>query len=318
MKERVKTSPTVVLGLNVYLEVTTEYSQNEYRKVSADQYLMAPASGAANIGCTIKLLDENSYLNCHLFAITGPKHSNQYSLGAKLAEGLKYDLEKKSIIFHPYPLRDKLPISNNIIERNAKRQITYEKGIVCRPRYKIKRPEAEILASLVSDDLMLSQIILKESRDTKKVITLSMDLIKNENRKVVKIRKKILESADYLIQNEEETKMLLKRENPKDWLGELQSMPEKDVIVTLGEDGVIALTNKGEYFYQPAFPVKAVDSTGVGDAFVGGFIYASCIGMDFKEALRWGAAAGAVQVKKRGGHPKLTRTEIENMLNLGG
>ena len=331
MRKRSGRSIAVGLGFNVYLELTTQYQRSESRKVAAHDYLMAPASGAANIAATLKILDKNSSIDCHVFFITGPKEPKRYPLGAKLAEGLMCEMKKKNIILHPYALRKQLPISNNIIEHDRRGQILYERGIVYRPKYKINKKGAKniaedvykelagqdswlVLASLTPDDVVLSRTILQHVKIAKKVVILSGDLIKSQDHKLREARNKIIESADYLIQNEEEAKLLLGKRESEHLIKDLQSVTKKNVVITLAEKGAIAQTDTKQFLCQPAFRVKAVDSTGVGDAFIGGFVYACCMGKDFQEALRWGAACGAVQATKLGGQPKITRKEVEKML----
>ncbi len=71
------------------------------------------------------------------------------------------------------------------------------------------------------------------------------------------------------------------------------------LCVTLGENGAIALD--GDRLYQePAFAVQAVDTTGAGDVFRGGFIYALVHGQPMDQALRTANAAAAVSCTRLG------------------
>ena len=65
------------------------------------------------------------------------------------------------------------------------------------------------------------------------------------------------------------------------------------LVVTLGADGAAAL--EGDVFHRvPAFSVAAVDTTGAGDVFRGGLIYATLLGMPVVDSLRFANAAAAV------------------------
>ncbi|UES37425.1 ribokinase [Roseibium aggregatum] len=67
----------------------------------------------------------------------------------------------------------------------------------------------------------------------------------------------------------------------------------RNVIVTLGADGVLARTPTARYrFASPA--VNAVDTTGAGDAFCGALAAALDRKTSFERALKEGAAAGAL------------------------
>lgn len=85
----------------------------------------------------------------------------------------------------------------------------------------------------------------------------------------------------------------------------------KNVIITLGNNGVYARTGEKEMFI-PVIPVEVVETTGAGDAFNGGFVTALAEGKDFFEAVRIGNIAGALSVTKLGTAPAMPyRHEIE-------
>ncbi|WP_009633544.1 ribokinase [Synechocystis sp. PCC 7509] len=64
-------------------------------------------------------------------------------------------------------------------------------------------------------------------------------------------------------------------------------------IAKLGVKGVIC-TTKEETFFVPAFPVETVDTVAAGDAFNGGLAAAIVEGLPLRQAVVWGAAAGAI------------------------
>jgi sulfofructose kinase len=71
------------------------------------------------------------------------------------------------------------------------------------------------------------------------------------------------------------------------------------LVVTLGKDGAAAL--EGDRFHrEPAFSVSAIDTTGAGDVFRGGFIYALLSGQPVDGALRVANAAAAVSCTRVG------------------
>lgn len=84
------------------------------------------------------------------------------------------------------------------------------------------------------------------------------------------------------------------------------------VVVTLGGDGVDLHRAGRPLHQQPAFPVDVADTTGAGDAFCGALAWAVGEGRDLEDAVRFGAAAGALAcraVGARGGLPD--RAELE-------
>ena len=85
--------------------------------------------------------------------------------------------------------------------------------------------------------------------------------------------------------------------------------------MTLGEQGSSALVGD-RYYHEPAFKVHAVDTTGAGDVFRGGFIYALVNGLPMDEALRTANAAAAVSCTRLGalnGVPTLA--EVHELMN---
>jgi ribokinase len=85
---------------------------------------------------------------------------------------------------------------------------------------------------------------------------------------------------------------------------------EGTLVLTLGERGARI---GGELV--PAFPARAVDTTGAGDAFCAAFAVALAEGASTVDAVRWGCAAGAYMVEHEGVVPGLpTRSELEERL----
>lgn len=92
------------------------------------------------------------------------------------------------------------------------------------------------------------------------------------------------------------------------------------MLVTLGADGAEYRDNgTGTVLRQAAFAVAAVDTTGAGDCFTGSFAAALDRGAALPEALRYAAAAAAIQVTRPGaGDAMPTRAEVERFLSERG
>lgn len=71
------------------------------------------------------------------------------------------------------------------------------------------------------------------------------------------------------------------------------------LCVTLGARGA-ALLDGDRYIHQRAFPVEAIDTTGAGDVFRGGFIFALLRGDRPEAILRFACAAAAASCTRRG------------------
>lgn len=96
-------------------------------------------------------------------------------------------------------------------------------------------------------------------------------------------------------------------------IGKLRERFSTTVVVTLGEEGLIADDGSG-FRHVPAFPAHAVDSTGAGDVFHGAIAFAVTRAMPFWESLRFAAMAASLSVRVRGGRgsiPTLAQVEEE-------
>ena len=86
------------------------------------------------------------------------------------------------------------------------------------------------------------------------------------------------------------------------------------VVVKLGQQGVY-YAGRGERGHVPAFRVDAVDTIAAGDAFGSALAVAWSEGRGMGDAVRFGAAAGALAVTKPGAQEAMpSRSEVEALL----
>ncbi len=70
--------------------------------------------------------------------------------------------------------------------------------------------------------------------------------------------------------------------------------------------------------HQPAIPVEAVDTTGCGDVFHGGYAAALAHGWDIPTALRFAATAAGLKATQGGGQAGIpTRAAVEAHMAKG-
>lgn len=124
-----------------------------------------------------------------------------------------------------------------------------------------------------------------------------------------------LEMADWLIFNEVEGEDLTGETDPEAILASLaQRCKDTALLLTLGKDGSIYRRGDTRYV-QPAFSVKAVDTTAAGDTFTGFFLARMMRDGDAKKALLEASAAAALAVTRPGASPSIpTREEMEAFL----
>ncbi len=105
--------------------------------------------------------------------------------------------------------------------------------------------------------------------------------------------------------------------DPESALRKLRKTHDGLLCVTLGDRGAMALDGDALH-YVPAFHVEALDTTGAGDVFRAGFIYALLRGAPADEILRFANAAAAVSCTRLGalgGIPELA--EVEGLIASG-
>ncbi|WP_254568063.1 ribokinase [Oscillatoria sp. HE19RPO] len=106
-------------------------------------------------------------------------------------------------------------------------------------------------------------------------------------------------------------------ETAREAISELQRRGVRTAIAKLGAKGVLCARGE-EQFFVPPFEVEAVDTVAAGDAFNGALAVAIAEGLSLPEAVRWGAAAGALAVTKPGAQSALpSRLTFEEFLREG-
>lgn len=92
----------------------------------------------------------------------------------------------------------------------------------------------------------------------------------------------------------------------------------ENVLITLGSRGVY-INTEGKSEIVPAYRVKALDTTGAGDAFNGGLLTALAEGKSLAEAARFANALAALSVQRLGTTPAMPwREEIDAFLAQQG
>jgi ribokinase len=125
----------------------------------------------------------------------------------------------------------------------------------------------------------------------------------------------LLKVTDLILPNETELELLTRKPvtnvlEARDAAKDLIAAGAKEVIVTLGERGALHVTPGKAVHHQPRV-VKAFDSTGAGDAFIGALVSALSRGLAIEHAIEFANAAAAVSVTRAG-----TQTSFANLEEL--
>jgi ribokinase len=132
----------------------------------------------------------------------------------------------------------------------------------------------------------------------------------------------LLELVDIMILNETELGLLAgtplaDTDAPARFIEAVRRLPtasHKIICVTLGKRGVLALVG-GEPSLIAGRAVKAVDTTGAGDCFVGALAAQLANGKAIRDALEYANAAASICVQRMGAAPSMpTAVEVDDIL----
>jgi ribokinase len=136
----------------------------------------------------------------------------------------------------------------------------------------------------------------------------------------------LLGLVDILVLNETELGVLTgaelsENDEPAYFVEAARPLRDKDkdrtICITLGRRGVLALVG-GEAILVPGRSVKAVDTTGAGDCFVGALAARLAQGKPIRDALIYANAAASICVQRMGAAPSMpTAAEVNGILSAG-
>ncbi|WP_040978464.1 ribokinase [Oceanobacillus jeddahense] len=176
----------------------------------------------------------------------------------------------------------------------------------------------------VVPDIKDSDLIIMQLEIPLEIIEYTLQIANQHNKKVIlnpapaqNLSKEIYPYIHTLIPNETELKQLTKMPVTTDEeiilaAKYLKSRGVEQVIVTLGEKGSYLVNSKGVEYIEP-YPVKALDTTAAGDAFIAAFCVGLNEGHTDLSAARFASKVAALTVTKVGAQSSLPlRDEVEN------
>lgn len=126
--------------------------------------------------------------------------------------------------------------------------------------------------------------------------------------------------CDYIIPNETETRDIVGFEvtgvdEARAAARRLRERGAGAAVITMGEQGVYVLSDTEDAHIPAICNAEVIDTSGAGDAFVGGFSAALAEGEALLDAVRFGCATAGISVTRRGTAPSMPeRAEIRQLL----
>lgn len=129
---------------------------------------------------------------------------------------------------------------------------------------------------------------------------ISVDMTKAKFGEKIADLKEVLPFVDYIFPNEEEIELLTDESLPEKNIKILMEMGVKCPVIKCGNKGCI-IGYKDEIIHIPAYEVeKCIDTTGAGDSFVAGFLWALLGGWQIKDCGAYACAVGSCAVEELG------------------
>ena len=184
--------------------------------------------------------------------------------------------------------------------------------------------EDDVMAA--ESDFADADVVLAQLEITDEPILAAFRLAKKYNKKTIlnpapyrTVSNEILSFVDYITPNESEASCLTgiqieTVDDARHAAKKLLDIGVKNVIITLGVNGAYFTDGNNEMHVQ-GITVDAIETTGAGDAFNGGFATAIGEGMDIGTALKFANCTAALSVTKLGAAESMpSRQEIDSFM----
>jgi sugar/nucleoside kinase (ribokinase family) len=133
--------------------------------------------------------------------------------------------------------------------------------------------------------------------------------------KVEPLTSELIKEIDFVITSSRFPALYTGISDREEALLELQKHTPGFLCATLGHEGAMTMVN-GEFIYSEGFKVKAVDTTGAGDVFHGGFIYGLLKNWEVAEILSFANAVATLKCQDLGGRKGIpTLEEVRRFLS---
>lgn len=126
---------------------------------------------------------------------------------------------------------------------------------------------------------------------------------------------KLLPLIDHLVVSEKFALQASHYDDREAALQHLSGYGAEAVTITCGSSGSLSMNADGAIFRQSAFKVDAVDTTGCGDVFHGGYSFGLLQGWPLPQTVRFAAACAALKARALGGRTAIpTLPEVDRFL----
>lgn len=264
---------------------------------AAEEIRMAPGADALNEALVLSRLGKKVRLE----TIIGDDHAGRFIVG---------QCKKNGIVIEERQIRRDIPTGINVVlvgEDGERSFLTNPAGSLRRLTIQdIRMPfdsDAKLLcfASIfVFPEIRTRQLVSIFSQAKRQGITVCADMTKCKNKETLSDMAEAFSYIDYLFANEEEASLLTGEKDREKAAEALLSSGAKHVIVKCGKEGCFVRTAEAAYLVPAKEAAACIDTTGAGDSFAAGFIYALSEGEGLEQCARFANECGARAVSVLG------------------
>lgn len=264
---------------------------------AAEDIRMAPGADALNEAIILSRLGKK----VHLETIIGDDHAGRF---------IARQCRENGIAIEERQIRKDIPTGINVVlvgEDGERSFLTNPAGSLRKLTLSdIRMPfgsNAKILcfASIfVFPEIRTGQLAVIFSQAKQQGITVCADMTKCKNGETLSDMAEAFSYIDYLFANETEACLLTGRKDKKEAADALLLSGAKHVIVKCGREGCLVKTKTAEYMVSAKKNTVCIDTTGAGDSFVAGFIYALSEGDNLEQCAQFANECGARAVSVLG------------------
>ena len=188
-------------------------------------------------------------------------------------------------------------------EGSGRRTLVLERQLFVEPKdIKLKNLRVPRIIHLDGRDMKATLKLARWAKKVGALVSFDIGSMRNDVSAV-------FEYVDHLVVADSYAFGFTKTTNARAAIKKLTKYCPGTIVVTAGTNGSTGCES-GRCFWQPAYKVKNVDTTGAGDAFHTGYLFGLLKGKDLKERLRLGAAVAAIKCSiagSRAGLPNVTK-----------
>lgn len=304
-------SELLVIGAAIIDVLVRPAGEEVFRPGSypAEDIRMSAGADALNEATVLARLGKKVYLE----TVIGNDQAGRYLLGHCRREGIRLADDC---------LRDDLATGINVVlvEEDGKRSfLTNARGSLrklCLRDIHMPFPKSVKIVCFASI-FVFPQIkaeelkrIFSQAKKQNKIVC--ADMTKCKNGETIEEMAEAFSYIDYLLPNDEEAMLLTGKKTALEAAESILKTGVRNVIVKCGAKGCLVLNQKESYMVPAKAGVPCIDTTGAGDSFAAGFLFALSEGRTLRECAEFGNECGAKAVCAVGATEWLTPSCVNN------